>query len=462
MICEPELLDKFIRLSWFSGDLSYKLHEKQFEVWERFFSSPHDEFIFFISRQFGKSFLSCCIALSYAIRHPESVVRIVAPTKDQAYDIVNDQMTKIIRDAPAGFIVPLRSDLRWRVGKSEIRLGTVARAHVDTIRGANASLIVLEEGGFSASDEYRYAYESVIVPQVTKTRGRILHVTTPSEQPEHYIHTNIIPRCKERGTFFSHTIFDNPFVDEEHIEKIAVLLGGRDSLAFRREYLCEIVRDQSTVCVPAFSDRHIVPVTYDYGDQVIVFGDFGGSRDKTVIHFSFVDRVTNKMKVVRELVYPSNTSTRAIIDGVRAMEASMNFYPIIRVFDAPSQLLIDINDVYGLSAYNVLKGDWFEGLNWLNVAFETDLIEVDPSCVFTIKTLRAATFNKQRNDYDRTEELGHMDAVASLTYGVRAHMRYSPNFRWFDAVGREFGLDRSKQARAYLEGLLTNKFSVGA
>lgn len=450
-----KLLNEYIELSWYSGDLSYKLHSKQAEIWFKINNLKRSESILFISRQFGKSYLSCCLAISYAIRNPNTVVRIAAPTKEQAYDIVNDQLARIITDAPKGLVKPMKSDLRWRVGSSEIRLGTVARAHIDTLRGTNASLIVLEEGGFAPSDEYKYAYESVIVPQVTKTKGSIVHVTTPSEQPEHYIHTDIIPRCKANSTFYSYTIHDNPFVTLEDIKHIASLLGGEDSLAFRREYLCEVVRDASTVCVPSFSDSHITKCSYSLGDQIVVFGDFGGSRDKTVIHFSYCDRITNKVRVLRELVFPNNTSTKVIVEAIKAMESSNNYYPSLRVFDAPAQLLIDINITYGLTCQSPLKDGWHDALNWLNVAFESNLVEIDESCVFTIKTLRSGTFNKQKSDYDRTEELGHMDAIASLTYGIKAHMVYSPNFRYFQSGGTK-PRTRSDEAKDFL----SNKFSV--
>jgi hypothetical protein len=45
---------------------------------------------------------------------------------------------------------------------------------------------------------------------------------------------------------------------------------------------------------------------------------------------------------------------------------------------------------------------------------------VHPRCTFLLATLKAATFNKTRTDFNRTQALGHMDAIAAATYGYRS------------------------------------------
>jgi len=456
-----KLIADYIKYSWYCGDISYKLHQKQLEIWRKFFELKSQESLFFISRQFGKSFLSCCIAISFAIRNRNSVVRIAAPTKNQAYDIVNDQLSKIILDAPKGLIKQLKSDLRWKVGSSEIRLGTVARAHIDTLRGSNASLIILEEGGFASNDEYKYAYESVIVPQITKTHGKIIHVTTPSNEPEHYIHTDVFQRCKKNNSLYTYTIYDNPYVTNHEINQIAELLGGTSSLAFKREYLCEIVRDNAVVCVPAFNEHmHVGSVSIDPKAKTIVFADFGGSRDKTVVHFSYFCEVTQKIIVFSELVFNNNTTTKTITDAIKDTERKFQITPFKRVFDAPGQLLVDINETHDLHAVAPIKDSWHDSLNWVNVTFESNCILIDKSCVFTIETLKSATFNNQKTDYARTERLGHMDALASLTYGIQAHMIYSNNFRYFDPSRRNEIIDKKLKAIQSMKDIMSNKFSI--
>ena len=87
-------------------------------------------------------------------------MRIAAPTLKQAKDIVSDNLGPITLDAPEGLITPMKSEYRWQVGQSELRLGVLERANVDSLRGGNAKLVICEEGGFVTSDDYEYALQN--------------------------------------------------------------------------------------------------------------------------------------------------------------------------------------------------------------------------------------------------------------------------------------------------------------
>jgi hypothetical protein len=58
--------------------------------------------------------------------------------------------------------------------------------------------------------------------------------------------------------------------------------------------------------------------------------------------------------------------------------------------------------------------------------FRQGKIEVDPKCKLLIATLKSGQFNKQRNDFARTEALGHCDAIATLMYAARCFDRSNP------------------------------------
>jgi hypothetical protein len=459
LITDDEV-SQYIKLSWLTGDLSWKLHEKQFDIWDYLSNNDWKEALFFISRQFGKSFLSCCLALSYAIKKPGSVVRIAAPTLGQAYDIVNDQLRRISEDAPPGLIKRLKSDLRWSIGKSEIRIGTVARAHIDTLRGTNASLIILEEGGFVPSEDYQYAFRSVLVPQVTKTKGRLLHVTSPSEEPEHFIHTDVLPRCSASRTLFKYTINDNPFLSPQEIDTLADLVGGKQSMEWLREYMCQIVRDASVVCVPNMSQSIIKDVPILTSEDWYAVGDWGGVRDKTVILLSYIDKVTGRLKIARETVLGPNTRTELITKQAKLTESSINVTPIIRALDAPPQLVTDMNETHDYAAQTVSnKTEFLVAMNWLNVAIDNDVLEIDPSCEFTIKSMWGGIFNKNKTDFERTKELGHMDAIAALMYTVKTHMTHSPGFRYFNPDKSKKIQSANKIHRQQTQIFMADKFA---
>ena len=91
-------IDRMTALAWQSGNLTYKLHSGQRQIWQALNDATAQEALLFISRQWGKSYLSACYALSYCLRNPDSIVRIAAPTLKQAKDIVSDNIGPISAD----------------------------------------------------------------------------------------------------------------------------------------------------------------------------------------------------------------------------------------------------------------------------------------------------------------------------------------------------------------------------
>jgi hypothetical protein len=373
----------------------------------------------FCSRQWGKSFFGVIYALRFCIRNPERLVRIAAPTLKQANDIVADALDNIARDAPPGIIKRVKSTYRWYVGgHSSLRLGVLEKAHVDSLRGTMAHLVICEEGGFVRSDDYEYAVRSVLTPQLLHTRGKLIHITTPSEDPEHYIHKEVLPRCQAEKTFFKYTIHTNPRLDKEQIDQTAKLLGGVDSSAWRREALAEIVRDNNFVCVPEF-DEAIHTETFHLPDHshYLVAIDFGGVRDKTAALLMTYDFLKDKILVYDERVFPSNTGTAAIVNELNRMEFG---FPVKdRIADAPGQLLVDLDSKMDYHALLPRKDSFEAGVNNVRLLINTGKLTIHTQCRFLIATLLGASFNKQRTDFARTEYLGHMDALAALVYGCR-------------------------------------------
>src|SRR5258706_11356829 len=149
---------------WKTGLLDWKLHSTQLKIHKVVYENPADEILIFSSRQLGKSFWSVIYALEECLRKPGSIVRIVAPTIKQVADIVNDNLGPICQDAPDGLVARQKSEYRWQIGESSLRLGAMERAHVDANRGGNATLIILEEGGSVSSEDYQFAVQSVFSP----------------------------------------------------------------------------------------------------------------------------------------------------------------------------------------------------------------------------------------------------------------------------------------------------------
>jgi hypothetical protein len=73
--------------------------------------------------------------------------------------------------------------------------------------------------------------------------------------------------------------------------------------------------------------------------------------------------------------------------------------------------------------------DWMANLEGLNSAFHNNEIMIDESCTLLIKTLKKATFNRGRTDFERGSDIGHADALAALMYGWRMADRTPEPFK---------------------------------
>lgn len=404
---------------WSEGDLVWKLHETQRKIDQAVKTSPADEILVLASRQLGKSWWGDTYALANCILKPGTITRILAPTLKMVQDIVADNLAKITRDAPPGLIVRQKSDYRWQVGSSSLRLGALERAHVDNNRGGNADLIIIEEGCFVTSDDYIYARQQVLLPQVLLSKGKIIDVTTiDKDQPDHYILTELKPRCALKDALHEYTIYDNPQLTLEDIEKACERAGGPKSITWLVEYLNQTIRNHQTVVIPTFDKtKHVREITLPGHFHMQVAIDFGGVRDKTVALLHTYDFLRNKRVWLDERVFEANTDTSIIVRDCLAMEREYKI--AARYADCHGQTQIDLEGVHQYPIIVPVKDDWKASINSLQVSIGRDEHEIDPRCRFLIQSLESGRFNKQRTDFERTSVLGHCDALAAMMYGNR-------------------------------------------
>lgn len=437
---------------WYNGDLEWKFDDLQRRISATVNSLPHAKKICILSsRQIGKSYWSVGHTLEFLIRHPETIARIVAPTLSNCHDIVGDNLISITLDAPPTLFTRKRSEMRWQCENgSTLRLGALERAHVDAMnRGGNASLIIYEECGFVKSDDFVYGVNSVLGPQLLRSNGRELFVSSPPEDVDHYLITQIKPECEELGTFFSFTVLDSPTITPDQVIEAAIRSGcvlsdefihgirewkintsnvhewaarTNSSLsdAFRREFLAEIVRSSSLMVVPDFSDtpRHVRKIDPPSRCFWTVTIDWGGVRDKTCAILHTYDYMSNTHLIVDERVFEPNTPTSEIVEVLRL--AWHNQYPIRGVWaDVHGQTQIDLNQA-GYPVSLPQKTDWLGSVQSMAVKFTTDRIVISPKCEFIRRSCRTGMFNKNKTDFERSSGLGHCDGLAALMYGLRS------------------------------------------
>lgn len=410
---------------WRQGELSWKLDSLQLEIRNIIHAKAAEgkkKFCFFSSRQIGKSWTALDVALEFCLRHPGIIVRVLADTIKQVSNIIEDNLGPMAADAPPGLIMPSRSSYRWHVGHSSLRLGALDRAHVDGNRGGNASVVIFEEGGFVSSEDYRYAVESVVGPQLLRSNGIELHITSPSVDEYHYIHEEIIPACELLGTFFKYTVYDSPSLTPEQIAKAIERTGGESSEAFQREYMAEIIRSSQLMIVPDFSEaRDVEAFELPRYYVPLVSIDGGGIKDKTAGQVMVWDFEKQRLLVWDEFLLEPNTPSSEIVQASRALESQVVWPKPVptRYADVPGQLQVDLRDDHGFDVRLPYKEDRESAIAAIRTAFVQERIKIHPRCRALIGNLKRGRYNNQRTDFQRTEAYGHCDPIMALVYGYR-------------------------------------------
>ena len=453
---------------WSEGDLSYKLDPLQISISEQVRKNwnSYKKIGVLSARQLGKSFWAVTFALEYLIRNPNSIARVIAPTKDKSEEIVEDNLNVVIRDAPKGFITRYSAKNRWHLfNGSSLRLGALERQYVDKNRGGNAKLIIYEECGFVTGDEFTYGVNSVIGPQLIRSKGHEIFVSSPSEQPDHPLHTSIAPSCEAHDTLFNFMVFQSPSIsdsalieaagrtgtilDVHFVKEIRRRVTGPEKMVaaevvqlanergiiltdgFMREFMAMVIRPTTLMVIPVFYEQETI-IDFDVPKicnwQVVV--DWGGVRDKTVAFLMTYEFNSDTDMIWEEKVWDENTGTDVIVNGLKQWDEFLgdrvrdNSPP--RWADVPGQLQVDLVNMFDYQVQLPPKQDWLGAVNTMAARFATKKVKIRKRCKFLTATIKAGMFNKTKTDFARSEELGHMDALAALMYGIRCLDRTSP------------------------------------
>lgn len=443
-----------IDMMWDAGDLTWKLDDLQRSITQTVAQNANARRICILSsRQIGKSWWSCVFSASYLQRNHQAIARIIAPTNTQCNDIVRDNLNPIISDAPKSLIAYRASENRWNFANtSSLRLGALERQYVDNNRGGNAELIIYEECGFVKADDFTYGVNSVLGPQLIRKNGLEIFISSPSEDPDHPLHTEIMPECQHLGTLFVFTVFHSPTITDSQIIAAARRTGTVLTLGyvqavrslqtitielihelairhqltltegFRREYLAEILRPSNLMVIPVFKPKtQVFAFDYPFIKSWNVTIDWGGVRDLTVALLHSYSHLQNKDYILAEKVWPANTPTPIIVQELK--DSWHQKFKIEAVWaDVHGQTSVDLNAL----SYPVAlpqKSDWLASVNAMSSFFSLDNILIHPDCDFLIRSIRGGMFNKTKTDFARSDKLGHCDALAALMYALRSQTR---------------------------------------
>jgi uncharacterized protein YneF (UPF0154 family) len=426
---------------WRRGNLYWRCHTVQKEMYEIFHKAPkHSTMVWVLARQSGKTFLLSLLALEQAIRQPNSIIKFVTDTKLHAETILLPVFEEILRDCPED-VKPeykVKQYTFFFPNGSQVQLAGTDSGHYKRLRGQKCHLVLIDEAGFC--NDLDDVYGGALFPTTTHTGGRIVMASSIPEQLDHEFF-GYIEKAQFNGRLTEKTIDDNPLLTKEQIEAIALSMGGRDSLRFRREYLNEIVKDSNTSVIPEFTkelEKEIVqpwtrPPFYDY----YVSMDIGG-KDLTVVLFGYYDFVKSKLIIEDEIKFdfqiPGN-NLELLTKQIMQKEKELLYNEDINEQRIPFKRVSDINPIAigeilkyskqnggNLFFSDAKKDDKDSAINDLRVRLGSKQVIINPRCKVLPLHLTNVRWNSPTNKekFARSPDMGHYDAVDALKYMVRS------------------------------------------
>jgi len=141
----------------------------------------------------------CALSIEYCIRHPNSVIKYVAPTKMQVERFIRPIITEILQTCPEDLKPEYRTkdQIYFFSNGSELQLYEAEKGNIESIRGGFSHIAIVDE----AQDftDLLYAVNSVLLPTTLTTKGKVLISGTPPKNPDHDF-INSSSKCSNKGT----------------------------------------------------------------------------------------------------------------------------------------------------------------------------------------------------------------------------------------------------------------------
>jgi hypothetical protein len=434
---------------WRRNLIHYKFHAVQKELWEIYNKSPEGStLVWLLSRQMGKSFCLGLFAVIQAQSKPNSIIKLLTDTKLHARTIFEPIFREIFEDCPEDLKPDYIASSYVYVFKngSQIQLAGSDGGHAERLRGQKSDLILVDEAGFC--DNLDYNVNSILFPTTTHTGGRIVIASTPSPEPDHDFN-KFVEEAEARGYLTKKTLYDNPLLTPEKVDNIiSKFKGGTTNSQFRREYMCEMIKDENLSVLPEVDDELLAKIVKVH-EQPPFYARYVamdiGFKDLTVVLFGYYDFKSNCVVIQDEIVKPGKEIhlpdfTKELQD--KENELWMN--PLTHELIKPEVRASDINPfvIQEISIYAkknnpshpidfsiATKHDKLAHLNKLRVMLANEKIIIHPKCETLARHLKHCKWKDKSNkdDFARSNgDDGHYDAVDALLYFVRA-INYNKN-----------------------------------
>ena len=203
--------------------LNVKLHTKQLEV----FNDKHRFKVVAAGRRFGKSRLAAWTLLIQALQSKEKDCFYVAPTFQQAKDI----MWQMLKDLGHEVIAAAHENTAVLTLINGRKIYLKGSDRPDTLRGVGLAYIVLDE----YADMRPTVWEQILRPALADVQGGALFIGTPKGRNSFYELYKLGEDGKDpEWASFHYTSYDNPLIPPTEIEAAK---RSMSSFAFRQEFM---------------------------------------------------------------------------------------------------------------------------------------------------------------------------------------------------------------------------------
>ena len=211
-------------------DLEIKLLPWQQDVW-------NDQARFKViaaGRRTGKSRLAAWYLIVEALQSEKGHVWYVAPTQQQARDIMWQQLLELAHPVISGSHV---NNMQIKlINGSTISLKGADRP--ETMRGVALKFLVLDE----YADIKPQVFEQILRPALADLKGKAVFIGTPKGRNHFYDIYKIGQKEEKDWKSWHFTSLDNPLLDPEEVE---VAKNSMSSFAFRQEFMASFEAPQS-------------------------------------------------------------------------------------------------------------------------------------------------------------------------------------------------------------------------
>lgn len=416
---------------WRNSDLTFKLDENQIQLRNSHHKGRRS--VWAASRRIGKSHTLLVIAIEKCLSKKNAEVKYLADTQKNVKDIIRPLMQDLCADAPDDIRpVEKRQEGYWFFPSTGSRIKIVGcdGGRANSARGGNSDLCIIDEAGFV--DDLENIIKNILNPTMILTKGKMILASTPPMSATHDF-VMFMNQAKIDGSFVRKTIYDNPRLTAEDIERIAEEdCGGKNTNSFRREYLAEVITDDNSAIVPEFTKELQAEIIREWKRPAFAHNYVAmdvGARDLTVVLFGYHDFRAGKLIIEDEYVVTGKEfNTDVLAKNIRMKEHKVFADPFTGEVMGPYKRVSDnnlllINDLYQLHELNFIptrKDDADAALNNLRILIASKQIIINPRCKTLILHLEAGVWDKSKSKFARSSlKFGHFDAIDSLKYMVR-------------------------------------------